>query len=113
VPWPGRIPSHWIVLPNRAIFAEVKDKNHTDEQMLSVTIAHGVIPQKTLLEGTSKKDSSNLNKAAYKLVCPGDIAYNKMRAWQGAIGASDYRGIISPAYNVERLRDDSAPKPAH
>jgi type I restriction enzyme S subunit len=32
----------------------------------------------------------------------GDIAYNKMRAWQGAIAASDYQGIISPAYVVMR-----------
>jgi len=27
-----------------------------------------------------------------------------MRAWQGAIGISDFRGIISPAYVVMRLR---------
>ena len=36
---------------------------------------------------------------------PRDIAYNKMRAWQGAIGVSDLRGIISPAYVVMRLRE--------
>lgn len=113
MPWIGRIPAHWPVLPNRAIFAEVKDKNHADEQMLSVTIARGVIPQKSLLEDSSKKDGSNRNKAAYKLVCPGDIAYNKMRAWQGAIGVSEFRGIISPAYIVERLRDDSYPRYFH
>ena len=41
---------------------------------------------------SSKKDSSNQDKSAYKLVRPGDIAYNKMRAWQGAIGVSEYRG---------------------
>jgi type I restriction enzyme S subunit len=28
-----------------------------------------------------------------------------MRAWQGAIGASELRGIVSPAYVVERPRD--------
>ena len=27
-----------------------------------------------------------------------------MRAWQGAVGASDYRGIVSPAYVVQRPR---------
>jgi type I restriction enzyme S subunit len=59
-----------------------------------------------LLEATSKKDSSNLNREAYKLVQPRDLAYNKMRAWQGAIGASALRGIISPAYVVMRLRKD-------
>ena len=72
--------------------------------MLSVTIKRGVILQKTLLSDSSKKDSSNQNKSAYKLVCPNDIAYNKMRAWQRAIGASKFRGIVSPAYVVMRLR---------
>src|SRR5207249_11755863 len=53
-----------------------------------------------------KKDSSNLDRSAYKLVQPRDIAYNKMRVWQGAIGTSGLRGIISPAYVVMRLRKD-------
>ena len=59
--------------------------------MLSVTITKGVIRQQTLLEDSSKKDSSNQDKCAYKLVRPGDIAYNKMRAWQGAVGSPSTR----------------------
>lgn len=104
--WLGDVPEHWSVLPNRALFAELKDRDHPDEEMLSVTITKGIVRQKMLLEGSSKKDSSNLDRSAYKLVQPLDIAYNKMRAWQGAIGASNLRGIISPAYVVLRLRDD-------
>jgi type I restriction enzyme, S subunit len=104
-PWLGQVPAHWNVLPNRALFAEVKDREHPEEEMLSVTITSGIIRQRALLNGTSKKDSSNLDRSAYKLVQPSDIAYNKMRAWQGAIGVSELRGIISPAYVVIRLRD--------
>lgn len=107
--WLGAVPSHWEVLPNRAIFFEVKERNHPNEEMLSVTINKGVIRQKTLLENSSKKDSSNQDKSAYKLVCPCDIAYNKMRAWQGSIGVSSFRGIISPAYVVMRLRESHNP----
>ncbi|MHB0896642.1 MAG: restriction endonuclease subunit S, partial [Spirochaetales bacterium] len=103
--WLGNIPAHWVLLPNRAIFFEVKDRNHNEEEMLSVTIARGIIRQKFLLNESSKKDSSNLNKSAYKLVMPNDIAYNKMRAWQGALGASSFRGIISPAYVVMRPKE--------
>ena len=102
VEWLGDVPAHWEVLPNRAIFSEVNARNCPGEQMLSVTITGGVLPQQELLEDTSKKDSSRLDRAAYKLVQPGDIAYNKMRAWQGAIGVSKYRGIVSPAYVVQR-----------
>lgn len=112
--WLGELPSHWPLTPNRALFAEVKDRNHPDEEMLSVTIQRGIIRQRSLLEGSSKKDSSNLDKSAYKLVQPNDIAYNKMRAWQGAIGASPLRGIISPAYVVMRLRNaDDLPSYFH
>lgn len=103
-PWLDDLPRHWSLLPNRALFVEVKDRNHPDEEMLSVTITKGIVRQKTLLEDSSKKDSSNVDKSAYKLVQPRDIAYNKMRAWQGAIGASELRGIVSPAYVVMRLR---------
>jgi type I restriction enzyme, S subunit len=102
--WFGNVPQHWKILPNRALFSEVKDRNHPDEEMLSVTITRGIVRQKTLLAGSSKKDSSNLDRSAYKLVQPSDIAYNKMRAWQGAIGVSNFRGIISPAYVVMRMR---------
>lgn len=102
VSWLGEVPAHWEVLPNRLLFAEVNDRDHPEEQMLSVTITKGVIRQQELLADTSKKDSSNLDRSAYKLVRPGDIVYNKMRAWQGTVGVSDYRGIVSPAYIVQR-----------
>ena len=113
VPWLGRVPGHWGVLPNRALFAEVNEKNHPDEEMLSVTINRGVIRQRTLLSDSSKKDGSRLDRSAYKLVLPGDIAYNKMRAWQGAIGVSRYRGIVSPAYVVVRVRGTHLPAYFH
>ena len=104
VRWLGDVPEHWDVLPHRAILEEVKERDHPEEQMLSVTITNGVIRQRALLADTTKKDSSNLDKSAYKLARPGDIVYNKMRAWQGAVGMSKYRGIVSPAYVVQRGR---------
>ena len=113
VSWLGDVPRHWEVLPNRAVFTEINERGHPNEDMLSVTITRGIIQQRALLDEGSKKDSSNLDKSAYKLVQPGDIAYNKMRAWQGAIGVSDYRGIISPAYVVERPRDGADSRYLH
>lgn len=106
VPWLACIPQHWDCLPHRALFEEIKEQGHVDEPLLSVTIGGGIIPQEDLLAASSKKDSSNLDKSKYKLVEPGDIAYNKMRAWQGAVGVSRYRGIVSPAYIVQRVRGE-------
>jgi restriction endonuclease S subunit len=104
VEWLGVVPEHWDVLPNRAMFGEIKDRERPSEQMLSVTIKRGVIQQAEFLEDSTKKDQSNLDRSKYKLVQPGDIVYNKMRAWQGAFGVSSYRGIVSPAYIVLRPR---------
>jgi type I restriction enzyme S subunit len=100
--WLGDVPRHWSALPNRALFTESNERGHPEEQMLSVTITKGVIKQTDLLQGSSKKDSSNQDRSAYKLARPGDIVYNKMRAWQGAVGISDHQGIVSPAYVVQR-----------
>lgn len=113
VPWLGEVPEHWEVLPNRVVFSEVKERNHPDADMLSVTITKGVIRQQVLLQDSSKKDSSNQDKSAYKFVRPGDIAYNKMRAWQGAVGVSDFEGIVSPAYVVQRPGEGASPRFLH
>lgn len=113
VPWLGWIPAHWNCLPHRALFDEIVRQGHIREELLSVTISRGVMQQSDLLQNSSKKDSSNLDKSKYKLVEPGDIAYNKMRAWQGAVGVSRHRGIVSPAYIVNRPRSGNMPEYFH
>jgi len=113
VTWLGVVPEHWSVLPNRVIFDEIKERDRPEADMLSVTITKGVIRQQTLLEDSSKKDGSKLDRSAYKFVRPGDIAYNKMRAWQGAVGVSEFEGIVSPAYVVERPREGADPHYLH
>lgn len=91
------IPEHWEILPNIALFTERVAKRHADEELLSVTINKGVIKQ---TDNDNKKDISNEDKSNYKYVDIGDIAYNKMRMWQGSVGYSKYSGIVSPAYVV-------------
>jgi type I restriction enzyme S subunit len=114
VPWLGKVPEHWKVLPGRTVFREINDRGHPGKELLSVTITRGVLRQADLLADSSKKDSSNEDKSNYKLVQPGDLVYNKMRAWQGALGVSNYRGIVSPAYIVQRLRSsENLPRYIH
>lgn len=113
VPWLGKVPEHWVCAPHRALFSEINEQGHAEESLLSVTISKGVIRQSDLLADTLKKDSSNLDKSKYKLVLPNDLAYNKMRAWQGAVGVSRFRGIVSPAYIVVRPRANCNPNYFH
>jgi type I restriction enzyme S subunit len=97
VAWVEEIPSHWVFLPNIAIFDERIEKRFPKLELLSVTIGRGIIRQS---ENQTKKDISNDDKSNYKRVCIGDLAYNRMRMWQGAVGYSKYEGIVSPAYIV-------------
>ena len=93
----SQLPDDWKLLPNIAIFRERIERGFDNEELLSVTIGKGVIKQSDV---DVKKDSSNEDKSKYKLIKVGDIAYNRMRMWQGALGYSDYQGITSPAYVV-------------
>ncbi|NBB79633.1 MAG: hypothetical protein GVY36_09340 [Verrucomicrobia bacterium] len=97
VEWLGEIPAHWPVERNLGVFDERNERGRPDDELLSVTINRGVIRQSEI---TTKKDSSNEDKSKYKVLKAGDLAYNKMRAWQGALGISPYDGIVSPAYII-------------
>ncbi len=105
-----QLPDDWKLLPNIAIFQERIDRGHTDEELLSVTIGKGVIKQTDV---DIKKDSSNEDKSKYKLIRVGDIAYNKMRMWQGALGYSDWQGISSPAYVILKPKMTINPRYFH
>ena len=104
------LPDGWQLLPNIAIFQERIERGHINEDLLSVTIGRGVIKQADV---DIKKDSSNEDKSKYKLIKVGDIAYNKMRMWQGALGYSDYQGISSPAYVILKPRLKINPRYFH
>lgn len=80
----------------KEIFEERKETGFDNYELLAVTTKDGVIKRSEL----DRKDTSSSDKRKYKLVCPGDIAYNTMRMWQGVSGLSNYKGIVSPAYTV-------------
>lgn len=95
--WLKEIPSHWAILPNRALFTERIERGGGSDELLSVTQDRGIVRQVDL---GVKQDTSNEDKSNYKRVQKGDLVYNKMRMWQGAVGYSPYEGIVSPAYIV-------------
>lgn len=110
VEWLGEVPEHWEVRRNLGIFDERKEANLPNAELLSVTQDRGIIRQSEI---TVKKDSSNDDKTKYKVVKVGDLAYNKMRAWQGALGISTFDGIVSPAYVVLTPRNPKLSKFFH
>ena len=97
VAWLGEVPSHWDVVPLWTLFRRTKRTGFPDEELLSVYRDYGVLV-------TSSRDD-NFNKASedlgvYQFVNQGDLVINKMKAWQGSVGISGFRGIVSPAYFV-------------
>ena len=86
----------WNIVKLGDIFTERNEKANGGEELLAVTINAGVQKRSEI----DLKDNSSDDKSNYKRVKIGDIAYNTMRMWQGAGGASSYDGIVSPAYTV-------------
>ena len=94
VSWLGKVPSSWAKKPLWSVFERIKDVDHPDEQMLSVFREFGVVV---------KGSRDNLNRTAenrsiYQLVHPGWLVANRMKAWQGSVGISPFRGIVSGHY---------------
>lgn len=78
----------------------------TASELLSVSIHFGVRPWHELHDKEPK--ASDLGN--YKVVRPGDIVLNRMRAFQGGLGESKAHGVVSPDYMVMRIRENADSK---
>lgn len=99
VKWLGEIPEHWETIKLRQLLHPVSVKNHPELPLLSVVREQGVIVR----DVTDKEANHNYipdDLSGYKMVKKGQFAMNKMKAWQGSYGISDYTGIVSPAYFI-------------
>jgi len=68
---------------------------------VSVTLDRGLV----LRENLDRKMETTLEPHQHLLVKSGDIAYNMMRMWQGALGLADFDCMVSPAYVVCEPKD--------
>jgi Type I restriction modification DNA specificity domain len=91
------MPDRWKTKPLWSLFRRQKRTGHANEELLSVYRDHGVIP-KSSRDDNHNKESEDLS--TYQLVDVGSLVSNKMKAWQGSIAISRFRGIVSPAYYV-------------
>ena len=103
IEWIGEIPEEWEVEKGKRLFEEVDDRSETGkEELLTVSHITGITPR-------SQKNVYMFlatSLVGYKKCRRGDIAANTMWMWQGAIGVSEYDGVISPSYNVYRQSRD-------
>ena len=106
VSWLGNIPAHWTIIKLRQILHPVSVKNHPELPLLSVVREQGVVIRNT----EDKEVNHNFipdDLSNYKVVRRGQFAMNKMKAWQGSYGISEYTGIVSPAYFIFDVEFDN------
>jgi type I restriction enzyme S subunit len=96
-------PTGWRSVPFGRVASRTKDIGRPDLQPLSVFLDAGVVPRHSR-EDNHNQLGEDLGK--YLVVQPGDIVFNKLRTWQGGLGASSHEGIVSPAYFVCRPGPD-------
>lgn len=99
VEWVGEIPEHWNIKRAKYLFSEVDERSELgSEELLSVSHMTGVTPR-------SEKNIHMFMAEDYsgsKLCQKGDLVFNIMWAWMGALGVSNYCGIVSPSYGIYR-----------
>lgn len=102
VEWLGEIPSHWEIKKVKNIFKLIIDPAPigNKEKLLSIYTDIGVKPRSELIEKGNKASTID----GYLKVKKGDFIVNKLLAWMGAIGLSEYKGVTSPAYDILRAK---------
>jgi type I restriction enzyme S subunit len=98
--WLGKIPSHWKQAKSKRTFMEVSIKGYPEEELLSATQKHGVIPRSKL---NTRVVMPTGNLETFKLVKEDNFVIS-LRSFQGGLEYSRYRGIVSPAYTVLEMK---------
>lgn len=98
--WHEYIPSTWDETRVKNIFKLITDiaPNDNDFELLSLYASIGVKPRKDM----EQRGNKSVTTDGYWIVKKGDIVVNKLLAWMGAIGLSEYDGVTSPAYDILR-----------
>ncbi|MFH1419663.1 MAG: restriction endonuclease subunit S [Planctomycetota bacterium] len=97
IPWLGEIPAHWEVRKIAWLFCERDRRGEPDLPLLEVSINSGVV----LREFSEERiESTAADFNSYKVARRGDVVFNKMRMWQGAVGIAPEDGLVSPDYVV-------------
>jgi type I restriction enzyme S subunit len=98
-PFLGNIPAHWNLFRNGRLFSQRNETGFGELPILEVSLKTGVRVRD--MENPNRKQMMS-DRDKYKRAARGDIAYNMMRMWQGAVGVAPVDGLVSPAYVVAR-----------
>ena len=105
----GLAPADWKRYTFGDIYTERKEPGSEELPLLMVSIHSGVSDGEVDEAELPKKVKRIEDKSQYKKAVSGDLVFNMMRAWQGAIGTVRTAGMVSPAYIVAEPNDKIYP----
>ncbi len=101
----GICPEDWVENVLGDIYTERKEPGKEGLPLLMVSIHSGVSDGEVGEKDLPKRFKRIEDKSQYKRAVVGDLVFNMMRAWQGAIGSVRTEGMVSPAYVVAKPND--------
>jgi len=105
----GLAPANWKRYTFGDIYTERKEPGDENLPLLMVSIHSGVSDGEVDAAELPKQVKRIEDKSQYKKAVSGDLVFNMMRAWQGAIGTVRTTGMVSPAYIVAEPNDKAYP----
>lgn len=98
--WLGYIPSHWRVVPAKALFAQSKETRHETDVQLTASQKYGIISQEDYMERQNYKIVlADKGLENWKHVEPNDFIIS-LRSFQGGLEISYIPGCITWHYIV-------------
>lgn len=97
--WLRMVPEHWALGTLGRLLTPRVERNRPDLPLLSVVRERGVV-RRDQLSSTENHNYIPDDLSNYRVVAAGDLAINKMKAWQGSLSISLCDGLVSPAYYV-------------
>lgn len=96
----------WKIKLGGELFANRKEKGEAGLPIYSVTMNDGMVPRSSFDRNFYDIEDPSGNRKTHR----GDIAYNMMRMWQGALGTASEDCMVSPAYVVLKPRSGTCPE---
>lgn len=97
IDWIGKIPSKWQIRKIKFILRERKERSQNGlEEPLTMSQRLGLIPSKDFGDVANPA----ISFIGAKIVYPGDLVFNKLKAHLGVFAFSKHYGLVSPDYAV-------------
>lgn len=94
--------SDWEEIKAEDLFANVTDKNHPEETVLTIIQGFGTLPRSESGRNISYDEGS---VSGYKLAEKGDFIIH-LRSFEGGLEIANEKGLLSPAYTILRAKED-------